>query len=82
VQLGAVVLTGLGQRAQIPLVTKLPEPEWIPEIGMVVPASGDLGTNQIVLVAKRLSAEVIVSNQLLVQTGAAPRLQVNVASRR
>ncbi len=70
VQLGAVVLTGLGQRAQIPLVTKLPEPEWIPEIGIVVPASGDLGTNQIVLVPKRLSAEVIVSNQLLVQTSA------------
>jgi hypothetical protein len=69
-RLGAVVLSDLSGRAVVPLVTRLPIPEWVPEIGMSLPTSGDLGTDQIVLSPKRLSAQVIVSLQLLRQTGA------------
>jgi Phage capsid family len=64
-QQGAVFLTGLRERTRIPLVTKLPVPEWHPEIGLAGAASAQLTTEQVILAPFRLSCRVTVTRMLM-----------------
>jgi hypothetical protein len=64
-QQGAVFLNGLSSRTRIPLVTKLPVPEWMPELGLAGATSAQLTTDAVLLEPFRLSCRVTVSRQLM-----------------
>ena len=64
-QQGAVFLNGLSSRTRIPLVTKIPTPEWHAEIGMAGATSAQLTTDAVILAPFRLSCRVTFSRQLM-----------------
>ena len=66
-QQGAVFLNGLSSRTRIPLVTKIPAPEWMPEIGMAGATSAQLTTDAVILAPFRLSCRVTVIRLLMTQ---------------
>jgi Phage capsid family len=64
---GATVLSGLSRNATVWSIGTLPTPQWLPEIGQVAPSdAGFVGVN---VNPKRISAMLVVSRQLLVQSG-------------
>jgi hypothetical protein len=64
-QQGCVFLNGLSSRTRLPLVTKLPVPEWHAETGLAGATSAQLTTDAVILQPFRLSCRVTVSRMLM-----------------
>jgi hypothetical protein len=75
------MVTGLRENATLWEVAPLPVPQWLPEVGMVTPS--DPGFSGPQLKPVRISAETIVSRQLLIQQSddTLSRILVNDLSR-
>jgi capsid protein len=74
VRAGAIVIDGLSGNETLWQVSQLPAPEWIAEVGQVIPTTVVFGAPPLAK-PKRLSATVLVSKMLLEQAGPNPPLE-------